>query len=188
MAKFCPKCGTSLQDDQTFCPNCGTRVAPSETAQPGNGYPPFTAQEPNSMGGHPYAQPFYSNGGQGFGPRCATKKEFLQLPENKKLRSQILGAAIICYISGGLTLLAMLLFTNPMMLLDVAILVGLGLGVHLAYSRVCAILLAVYAVFSVIVGIVVNGTVSGWLIIVAAVFAVLCTFNLEKSWKAYQQH
>lgn len=188
MARFCPKCGTSLQDDQTFCPNCGTRVAPSETAQPGNGYPPFTAQEANSMGGQPYGQPVYPNAGQGFGPRCATKKEFLKLPENKKLRSQIRGTAIICYICGGLTLLLMLVSMNLMMLLDVAILVGLGLGVHLAYSRVCAILLAVYAVFSVLVGIVVSGTVSGWLIVIAAIFAVLCTFNLEKGWKAYQQH
>lgn len=188
MARFCPKCGTSLQDDQTFCPNCGTRVADPEGAPASDFYPPFTAQEAGSVGGQPYAQSVYPNAGQGFGPRCATKKEFLMLPENKKLRSQIRGAAIICYICGGLTLLLMIISLNLMMLLDVAILVGLGLGVHLAYSRVCAILLAVYAVFSVIVGLVVNGTISGWLIVVAAVFAVLCTFNLEKGWKIYQQH
>lgn len=188
MARFCPKCGTSLQDDQAFCPNCGTRVASPEAPQTDGPGQPFTAAGANSMGGQPYTQPFYPNGGQSFGPRCATKKEFLMLPENKKLRSQIRGAAIICYICGGLTLLLMLVSMNLMMLLDVAILVGLGLGVHLAYSRVCAILLAVYAVFSVIVGIVVNGTVSGWLIVLAAVFAVLCTFNLEKGWKIYQQH
>lgn len=188
MARFCPKCGTSVQDDQTFCPNCGTRVADPEGAPASDFYPPFTAQEAGSVGGQPYAQSVYPNAGQGFGPRCTTRKEFLMLPENKKLRSQIRGAAIICYICGGLTLLLMIISLNLMMLLDVAILVGLGLGVHLAYSRVCAILLAVYAVFSVIVGLVVNGTISGWLIVVAAVFAVLCTFNLEKGWKIYQQH
>ena len=188
MARFCPKCGTSVQDNQTFCPNCGTRVADPEGAPASDYYPPFTAQVAGSVGGKPYAQSVYPNAGQGFGPRCTTKKEFLMLPENKKLRSQIRGAAIICYICGGLTLLLMIISLNLMMLLDVAILVGLGLGVHLAYSRVCAILLAVYAVFSVIVGLVVNGTISGWLIVVAAVFAVLCTFNLEKGWKIYQQH
>ena len=187
MARFCPQCGTTVQDDQTFCPNCGTRVVLPEAPQSGNGFSPYTAQQANAMGGQPYGQPGYPDGGQGFSPRCATKKEFLQLPENKKLRSQLLGTAIICYISGGLTLLLMLFSMNLMMLLDVALLVGLGLGVHLAYSRVCAILLAVYAVFSVLVGIVVSGTVSGWLIVIAAIFAVLCTFNLEKGWKAYQQ-
>lgn len=134
MARFCPQCGTTVQDDQTFCPNCGTRVALPEASQSGNGFPPYTAQEANTMGDQPYGQPVYPNGGQGFGPRCATKKEFLQLPENKKLRSQLLGTAIICYISGGLTLLLMLFSMNLMMLLDVALLVGLGLGVHLAYS------------------------------------------------------
>lgn len=143
-----------MQDDQTFCPNCGTRVADPEGAPASDFYPPFTAQEAGSVGGQPYAQSVYPNAGQGFGPRCTTKKEFLMLPENKKLRSQIRGAAIICYICGGLTLLLMIISLNLMMLLDVAILVGLGLGVHLAYSRVCAILLAVYAVFSVIVGLV----------------------------------
>lgn len=29
MAKFCEKCGTSMEDEAVFCPNCGTAAAPA---------------------------------------------------------------------------------------------------------------------------------------------------------------
>ena len=73
--------------------------------------------------------------------KAATKKEFLKLPENKKYRKEINGAAIICYVCAGITLLAVLATGALSSIVDAAILVGLGLGIHLAQSKVCAILL-----------------------------------------------
>lgn len=186
MARFCSNCGTALKDDQVFCPNCGARTATSGVSFPDDSNQPFTTPVSDQSQG--FVPPAYSYRSQGGSFKCTTKKEFLALPENKKIRSQIRSAGIICYICGGITLVVALIFMNMMTLLDVALVVGLGLGVHLAQSRVCAILLTVYAAFSVIVGIVVNGTISGWLLVVAAVVSVICTFNLEKAWKAYQQH
>ena len=185
MARYCSNCGTALKDDQTFCPNCGTRASAPEASTSGSFNQPFTP--PVSDQGQGFVPPVYSYGSQGGGFKCTTKKEFLALPENKKIRSQIRSSGIICYICGGITLVVALIFMSLMTLLDVALVVGLGLGVHLAQSRVCAILLTVYAAFSVIVGIVVNGTVSGWLLVIAAVVSIISTFNLEKAWKAYQQ-
>ncbi len=85
---FVPNAAHPVQDDQTFCPNCGTRVADPEGSLPASDfYPPFTAQEAGPWAGSPMPSRFIPNAGQGFGPRCATKKEFLMLPENKKLRA-----------------------------------------------------------------------------------------------------
>lgn len=33
MAKFCPNCGTALEESSAFCPNCGTPVGKSEAPQ-----------------------------------------------------------------------------------------------------------------------------------------------------------
>lgn len=118
--------------------------------------------------------------------RAATKKEFLQMPENQSLRKQIRTAAIICYVCAGITLLVAIFAGSALSIIDVVILVGLGLGIHLAQSKVCAIVLAVYAVANVIITLVVNGSLGGWLIILAAVYACIATFKLDKAWNAYR--
>ena len=120
-------------------------------------------------------------------PRALTKKEYLELPENIKLKKNIRSSAIICYVaallSGAVGFLV--LDTGAFILLDVAILVGLGLGVHLKQSKVCSVLLLVYAVASCILNLISNGQASGWLIILAGVYAVSATFKLDKQWKEY---
>ena len=129
---------------------------------------------------------YYSPGDR---PRALTKKEFLELPENIKLKKNIRSSAIICYVAALLSGVVgfLVLDTGAFILLDVAILVGLGLGVHLKQSKVCSVLLLVYAVASCILNLISNGQASGWLIILAGVYAVGATFKLDKQWKAYQQ-
>ena len=85
-----------------------------------------------------------------------TKQEFLKLPENKALKKQLNMSAVI----GG----------SYLSLIDAAILLGTGLGVHLKQSRVCAIILLAYAVFGVPV-------------FLAGAYAVISTFRLDKAWK-----
>lgn len=120
-------------------------------------------------------------------PRVTTKKEFQDLPDNKKIKNQIRSSGIISYICAGITLLAGIVSGNYWMILDAVILVVLGLLIHLKQSKICAILLLAYSIISVIISLVTTGTPSGYLIIIAGIFAVISTFKLDKAWKAYQE-
>ena len=170
----CPACGASLtfgsQSQQLDCTNCGNSF-PESAAAPQQVYSVYD----------PVAAAAYT-------PRVTTKKEFLKLPENKKMRGEISGAAIICYVCAGITLfagIAMDLF--PAVLIDVAILVGMGLGIHLAQSRACAIILLGYSLLNLVLSIIQTGKPAGYLVVIAAVLAVIYTFKAEKAWKEYQQ-
>ena len=175
--KTCPSCGAACNDTEKFCGSCGSSLLnaddvsiQAESAAPA--YPDYAAPV--------YDQPAYT-------PKAATKKEFLKLPENKRIRSELTGAAIISFISAGVTLLATFLTGSYAVVIDVAILVGLGLGIMLSYSRACAVILLAYGLLNVVVGLVQNGTPSGYLIVIAGVLAVIYAFKAEKLWKQYQQ-
>lgn len=118
-------------------------------------------------------------------PKAATRKEFLHLPENKKLRKNINAAGIICYVCAGITLLATLAAGNLFGLLDVLILLGMGLGIHLKQSMACAIILTVYAAISFLLSIA-AGSAGGWLVLLAGIFGIVYIASLNKAWKAYQ--
>ena len=121
-------------------------------------------------------------------PPVSSKAEFLNLPENGKLRKEIRSNAIICYVCAGITvLLTVFLTKNYLSLLDVALLIGLGLGIHLKQSKVCAIILCAYAVINSVIGLITNGKLSGYLVLLAGIYSVASTFNLDKQWKQYQQ-
>ena len=117
--------------------------------------------------------------------KAATKKEFLKLPENKKMHKEINGAAIICYVCAGITLLAVLVTGNLASILDVLLLVGLGLSVHLAQNRVCAIILLVYGTLNMITMSMQMGSFSGYLPFFAGLASTVYTIKLSKAWKAY---
>ena len=121
-------------------------------------------------------------------PAVRTKKEFLKLPENKKLKKNLNAAAIIAYISAALTLV----LTLPTGYIDVvtiiAILLTVAAGVLLQtkQSRVAAIVLLAFALINTIYSLIVLGQPGGWLLILAGVYAVMSTFQLEKLWKKYK--
>ena len=122
-------------------------------------------------------------------PRASSKREFLELPDNKKLKKDIRTSAIICYVGAGLSGLVGFLSSDigAYILLDVAIMLGLGLGIHLKQSKGCAVALLAYAVASCVLTVISSGKFSGWLIILAGVYAVSATFRLDKLWKAFEQ-
>lgn len=81
-----------------------------------------------------------------------TKDEFYKHPNIASVRSQIRDAGILCYVVAGISLVLPFLSGNPFgALLDVLLIVGLGLGIQLGKSRVCAIILTVYGAFNTII-------------------------------------
>lgn len=180
--KTCPSCGAACNDNEKFCGSCGYSFLEngSVSSQP---YAPAENAYPQP------AAPVYPDYAQPAAPaKVATKKEFLKLPENKKTRSELNGAAIVTFVCAGITLIAGLVSGNYGILLDVAIMVGLGLGIMLSASRVCAVLLLAYGVLNVVIGLITTGTPSGYLILIAGILAVIYAFKAEKLWKQYQQN
>ena len=157
----CPFCGAEAQPGQQFCLSCGAKL-PADQAW---GYP-------------------YANAAAGVN-RNISKSEFCRSFAPDKMRKNIRASAILCYISAAVTAVFAILF-NPFMLLDVIIVLVLGLLIHLKQSRVCAVLLLAYSLFNCVVMLLSTGRFSGWLIILAGVFAVMYTFQLEKAYQAFR--
>lgn len=151
-----------------------------QCAQCGTQYPDGAPACPNC--GAPAGQ-----FGGGYGSAPMTKKEFLKHPNLKKCSSSIKSSAIILYVCGALSLVLGIIAGNFMVIIDIAIVVGLGLGIQLAQSRVCALLILAYSVFNTIYMIVSTGRAGGYLILLAAIYAVIATFQFQKAWKNYQQ-
>ncbi len=110
-----------------------------------------------------------------------TKKEFLKTADMKSCRTNILVAAILLYFSAAVTLL----LTQSW--LDVALLLGLGLWLHIGKSRVCAIITTVYGLINMVIVSIASGSLGGWLILAAGIDAIFYTFKFNSAWKKYQE-
>ena len=160
--KTCPYCGTSVNDDSKFCISCGASLA--EVAPDASDVPAPVAA-----------------------PRASTREEFLQLPENAKMKKEIKSSAIIAYVCAGITLLlSVIVGGSYLSLIDVVILVALGLLIHLKQSKAAAVILLVYSVINVIVTLITAHRLGGYLIVIAGVYATIYAFKLDKAWKEYQ--
>lgn len=157
----CPTCGAEIQPGQQFCTTCGAN------------------QPADQPWGNPYANAAAA------GNRNISKAEFFRSCAPDKMRKNIRASAILCYISAAITAAFAVLF-NPFMFLDVIIVLVLGLLIHLKQSRVCAVLLLAYSLFNCVVMLLSSGQFSGWLIILAGVFAVIYTFQLEKAYQEFR--
>ncbi len=176
----CSNCGTQYPDDASNCPNCGApAVVPFQQGQ-------AFAQNQTYQQGQAFAQNQTYQQGQSFAQAPLSKKEFLHHPNLKKCASNIKVSAIILYVCAAISSIA-LIGGNLSSLIDIALIAGLALGIHLAQSRVCAILICIYSVFNMVISLIAYGTPSGWLILAAAIDAIIVTFQFQKAWKEYQQ-
>ena len=166
--KQCTHCGAWSDDSAKFCTSCGQ---------------PFGSEALE-------IQPAYTGTDESidtaYAPKVATKKEFIDLPENAPNKKMLKTSGILCYICAGLTLILGLATGNYLSIVDFLILLVLGIFIHLKQSRTAAILLAVYAVINVIIGLIAFHKFQGWLIILAGIYAVSSAFRLDKAWKEYQ--
>ncbi len=170
--KNCPQCGKAANDSEKFCALCGATFSEYGNA-PVNGV--YAYQNAGPYGNAPLT-------------KAATKQEFLKLDGNKKIRKELNSSAILCYVCAGITLILMYVFIgNVYSLIDVALLIGLGLGIHLKQSKVCAVALCSYAAVNMLYCLIVLRIFGGYLILIAGIYSVIYTFKLDKLWKQYQQ-
>lgn len=114
-----------------------------------------------------------------------TKRTFFAEYANKRDKRNILGAAIGAYLCAALSLGVGVLMQNYFIIVDVVLIVGPALGIQLAQSRVCAVLLLVYACINTILGLIGTGQLSGWLLILVGVWAISGTVNFNKDYQSF---
>jgi hypothetical protein len=111
------------------------------------------------------------------------KKVFWKTEVPKEIKSYINLAVGIAYLSAYLMLAAG-------KSIDALIVFGLGLGIHLGKSRVCAIILTTDFIISKIITILVDDTFNSgiFLMILSTYYFIKCiiaTFKYQKLWKSY---
>lgn len=209
----CQSCGTQYPDNFRTCPNCGA-PAPMPNQRPYNGQPnpyngqpqfnnaqqnpyngqpqfnnaqqyPYNGQpQPNNGQQYPYGNPYAAPNQV---PQGMSKHDFYHSPICKKYRGNIIASSVLIYVCVGINLLLIALLQNYTSLIDAAIMLGLGLAIHLAQSRVCSILLCVYGVINTIIVFLSSGEFGGWLILVAAIYAIVATFQYQSAWNKYSK-
>ncbi len=188
---FCANCGTDLGSELVrFCPNCGALcatqpqpAAPQPTDIPTQAAPPQAAT-PDGGKAAKKAVP-----DPNLAPDGLTRHGFLRAYSvGAKL---CLTAAVLAYISAGVTLILLLTggqnIVDASAALDVVILLVLGLLLQLLYSRVSAILLLIYGVVNAVYMTIQTGQFAGYLILAAGVLAVIGAFGCAKDWRGYQR-
>lgn len=188
---ICEKCGQWIEGDSKTCSKCGAPIGVN-SAQDANAAAGGTGNAaPN--GGQPggfnagAVQP--AAGMYGMNAAPMTKDQFYKHPNIAPVRSQIRGAGILCYVVAGISLVASVLMYGFWgifnVMFDVLLVVGLGLGIQLGKSRACAIVLTVYGVFNMIIMTISRGTLSGWWILLAGIYAIINTFKYQGAWEEY---
>ena len=115
-------------------------------------------------------------------PAGITKKEYIKHHAGENFQRNLRNTAIVGYILAGLNLLFALTL-NIFALLDVAIILGLTLGMHLGKSKGCAVGLLIYSIYSVLFSLITTGSLSGWLLLVLGIMAVQVFTKAEKRYK-----
>ncbi|MBS6217909.1 MAG: hypothetical protein KH704_13435 [Clostridiales bacterium] len=115
-----------------------------------------------------------------------SKNEFYAKYANKRDKGNIRGAAVLAYGCAAISLAAGILIQNYLIVIDVALIVGFALGIQIAKSRACAVLLLVYSCTSMILTLVSTGRVTGLWLILVGVWAVMGTFHFHKDYQKYR--
>lgn len=171
---ICGNCGTWIEDSKTNCPNCGAPVMVN--GQPMMGGQPMMNGQP-MMGGQPMMN----------GRPMMGKQEFYKHASMSKVRAGMIACGTAWYLLAAYNFLYQIVIMRFIPgLLDVALMLGLGLGVHLAKSRVCAGILTAYAVINTAI-MIVQGMGNGFLILVVAICSLIITIKFQAAWEKYQK-
>ncbi len=115
-----------------------------------------------------------------------SKKEYLRHHAPESFYTNIRINSIIAYVLCGIAGFSALL--NPFGWIDVAIYLGLTLGMHLKKSKGCAVGILVYAIFGTVVNLIVNHMLMGWAWLVIGIYSVIVFNNAEKRYKELKKN
>lgn len=164
-----------------ICANCGNRVEDGASNCPGCGAPVMAGGEYSAISGYTESQ--------------LDRKGFYRHPNVSSLSKQIKACGIAMYILAVFNLvfylyLGGLIFAVSPEIIEAVIafvfMMGLGLGIHLGQSRVCAVILTIYGVYNIGVNYINSGRFGGWAFLLVGCYALTATFKFQKAWKQYK--
>lgn len=175
---YCPKCGKEVENGASFCGACGAKI---ET-QPEYG----SDYQQQAAPAYTNADPAYANAAPMINRSAVSKKEFIKKYGSEKLRKNINSMSIVCYILAAISVGFGVTSTGDFWsLIDVAILVGLTLGMHLGKSKACAILLLIVSIIECILTSIMLGRPAGWWWIIASASALSSFVKLDKEYNLF---
>lgn len=110
-----------------------------------------------------------------------SKREYLKKYAGHNFYKNLKNVSIVGYVVAGIS--AISIFLNPAAIIDVAVLLGLTLGMHLGKSKLCAIGLAGYGGFWLVYNLVMYGMFSSWGTLVIGVAGIIIFANADKRYK-----
>lgn len=181
-AVTCTQCGAAIPQGSVYCPNCGHAANPAPSYQNtyANAAPVYPNAAPAYGGYNP--NPGYQQNMPPVG-EYVSKSEYMKKYLSEPLKKNIKTISIICYVLCGI--LAVLGFLAPIYFLDVAICMGLTLGMHLGKSKGCAIGILIYGIISCVLGLIASGTFGGWGWIAAGIGAISAFKKADQEYAAY---
>lgn len=145
-----------------------------------NNVTPETVVEPTPVTENSYASQGYANYNA---QPPMSKKEFFKHYAPSSFKKTILVTSIIAYVLVVIALFGVLA-GNTWAILDVALTLGLSLGVHIAKSKGCAIALLIYGIFNVVISSLTLGMLAGWGWVVVPIVYLVAFSKAEKEYKA----
>lgn len=120
-------------------------------------------------------------------PRARTRDEFFQTDGSEFAKSCHTSSGM-CFVCAGMTLVIMVfIMHNWLSIIDVGLLIGLGLGIHLKQSSTCAVILLVYGIINWLINLIATGNYfGGVLVLLAGIFGVIKTTKANSAWVEYQ--
>lgn len=120
--------------------------------------------------------------------RVITKKEYIKNYADEKMIKDIKKAAIVGYICSGITAILGIVMVNIGIIVEVLIMIGLLLGMHLGRKKWCAMTYMCIAILDCVVSMVLTGSPSGWLVIVAGIWSVNTFNKLDKAYRVFKDN
>jgi len=166
----CTYCGKPLEPNARFCTGCGAAV-PQQTTD--KVYEQPTYQQPYAPA-QPYVPVPANMSWKDFYNRFVTKKGF------------VTWMAVICFFSSALSLVLFALLEDPILFLDIAIFVPMGILLLTTKHWVFALIPTIYAAIGTIISLASSGTPSGIVALVVGVSATGALFNANKAFRQYK--
>ncbi len=120
-------------------------------------------------------------------PHGCTLQEYRKKYANEKHYSSLRTCAIVGYVLVGINVLLALL-GNFFALFDVAVYLGLVLGMHLGRSKGCVIGILCYSIFGVVLGLILNGALTGWLWPILAISALKTFKKIDEDYEQIRKN
>lgn len=184
MSKQYKSCGSYVPNDANFCQVCGGSDFVSESNQTPN-QPTFdqTWQSPVPQN-QPKKKTYSPENPLPPSGYPVSRKDFIEKYAEPSLKKNITSIAILCYVCAGVTFVASCL-SNPWGIIDAVVLAAFALGMHLAKSKACAILILILSIVEVLLSLPAGSFPFWWLF--AGISAAVVFAKIEKQYREFLQ-